>query len=249
MKISLITVIFNNAETLKATIDSVVKQSYSNIEYIIVDGVSTDGSLDIINQHKDKITTFISEPDKGLYDALNKGIRLATGDVVGFIHADDLYASDRIIAQVAKAFEVTGADAVYGDLYYVQKDNPDKIIRYWKSNPFQYSLLKKGWMPPHPTFFVKRELYHRYGMFDTRYRIAADYDLMLRFLGKYRITATYVPEVFIRMRMGGVSNRSLKNIVCKMKEDYSAITRNDVGNLFTLLLKNISKFNQFFRRK
>jgi len=249
MKISLITVVLNNAETLKTTLDSVLGQTYGEIEYIVVDGVSSDGSLDIISQYRHHITTFISEPDKGLYDALNKGIGLASGDVVGFIHADDFYASEHVIASVAEAFEKTGADAVYGDLVYVHKDNTDKVIRYWKSSPFHPAKLKRGWMPPHPTFFVKRERYQKHGLFDTSFRIAADYDLMLRLLGQHRISAVYVPEVFVRMRLGGVSNRSLKNVLRKMKEDLRAMRKNEVGGFFTLFLKNTSKLGQFFLRR
>jgi glycosyltransferase len=249
MKVSIITAVFNGRNTIEDCMKSFLLQSHKNVEYIIIDGGSTDGTLDLIRNYKDKITQLVSEPDKGIYDALNKGIRLASGDIVGFLHADDLYAHKDVIKTVADVIKVQNVDSCYGDLLYVNKNNLNKIIRYWESSPYQYGKFKSGWMPPHPTFFVKREIYDRYGSFNTDFRIAADYELMLRFLVKYRISTQYIPDVLIKMRLGGVSNRSLKNLAIKSSEDYKAWKINNLnGGLFTVLLKNLSKAPQFFKR-
>jgi glycosyltransferase len=191
---------------------------------------------------------FVSEADQGIYDALNKGIALATGDVIGFLHADDLFADDAALAKVAEAFVDSSVDAVYGDLVYVSKSEPDKVIRYWKAGDYSLSKLKRGWMPPHPTLYVRRSVYERLGAFDTSLHIAADYDCMLRFLGPGKINCHYIPEVLVRMRLGGKSNRSLANIVQKSVEDYKALKQNKIGGAGALLWKNLSKLPQFFRR-
>lgn len=247
MNISIITSVYNNKQTISEAIESVLSQTYDDIEYIIVDGASTDGTVDIINQ--DKISTFISEPDNGIYDGLNKGIALATGDVIGFLHSDDLYENNNVIEKVAEAFKKYQVDSVYGDLTYVNKEDPSKVIRYWKSGDFNLKKLRRGWMPPHPTFFVKRKIYEQYGAFDTSFKIAADYDIILRFLGKYQISTHYIPKVLIKMRVGGESNKSLKNIVQKSKDDLRAMRHNDIGHLGSLLIKNVSKLPQFLLRR
>lgn len=249
IKVSVITAVFNNLENIETCIDSILSQSYKDIEYIIVDGGSTDGTLDVIEIHRDKIAKIISEPDNGMYDALNKGIKLSTGDIVGFLHSDDLYAHKEVLKMVIDIFEKENVDSCYGDLLYVNKQDPNKVIRYWKSSHYKYGKFRLGWMPPHPTFFVKKEIYDRYGYFNTDFSIAADYELMLRFLEKYRISTCYIPEVLIKMRIGGVSNMSLKNMVIKSSEDYKAWKVNNLnGGLCTLLLKNISKIPQFLKR-
>lgn len=190
----------------------------------------------------------VSEPDEGIYHALNKGLSLASGDVVGFLHADDFYADPEVLTRVAEAFADDSVDAVYGDLVYVNKSDPDKVIRYWKAGHFEFSKLARGWMPPHPTFYVRRTVYERFGGFDTSFHIAADYDCMLRMLSQANLNVRYIPEVLVKMRVGGKSNRSLKNILIKMNEDARALKKNGVGGLGTLVGKNLSKVPQFFRR-
>jgi len=227
----------------------VLSQTYDNIEYIVVDGASKDGTVEVIQKYGDKITTFVSEPDKGIYDGLNKGIALATGDVVGFLHSDDLFEDEHVVTKIAEAFKVEDVDSVYGDLIYVNKDDISRVVRYWKSGAFGLSKLQNGWMPPHPTFYVKRKVYKMHGAFDTTFKIAADYDSILRFLGREGITTRYIPEVLVKMRVGGESNKSIRNIVMKTKEDIRAMRNNCVGGTITLIYKNISKIPQFFKRK
>jgi glycosyltransferase len=245
MKISVITICYNSAHSIGDAIQSVLAQTYPNVEYIVVDGKSKDTTVEVIKSFGSGISKFVSEPDKGIYDALNKGIKMATGDVIGFMHSDDLYANNQILTKVAALFEKEKTDSVYGDLEYVYKDDTSKVLRYWKSGVFSLSKLKMGWMPPHPTFYVRREVYEKYGLFNTNLKISADYDTMLRFLGKHRITTAYLPEVMVRMRVGGASNRSLKNIIRKSKEDYQAIKDNSFGSVFTLVFKNLRKVTQF----
>lgn len=249
MKISIITAVFNNRPFIESCIRSVRAQSYPGMEYLIIDGGSTDGTLDVISRltpHARLPARVISEPDRGIYDALNKGIRMASGDVIGFLHVDDLFASERVVETVAGCFETHGVDSCYGDLLYVDKDDTNKIIRYWKSRPYERGLLRTGWMPPHPTFFVRREVYGEYGSFNTTFKIASDYELMMRFLGKHGISTRYIPEVLIKMRVGGASNRSIGNLIRKSFEDYKAMKMHDIGGLGTLFRKNLSKIPQFF---
>ena len=248
MKISIITVVWNNATTIKDAIESVLSQTYDNIEYIVVDGASTDGTVEIVQSYGDKISKFISEKDKGIYDGLNKGISLATGDMIAFLHSDDIYASDAIIEEVVLTFKSDKSlDGVYGDLVYTPKADTDKVLRYWKSKEFDSSLLKKGWMPAHPTLFLKREVYEKFGGFDLSFRIAADYDFMLRVLSG-GIKVKYLPEVLYKMRVGGESNKSIKNIILKSKEDLKALKKNNIGGVGTLVYKNLSKVIQFVNR-
>jgi len=249
MKISVVTAVYNARDTIADAIDSVLSQTHPDIELIIIDGGSTDGTIEIVNDYKDSLSVFISEPDGGIYDALNKGIKHATGDVVGFLHADDLFADDCVLVKVARAFSDSSVDAINGDLVYVIKSEPDKIIRYWKAGDFSPHKLKRGWMPPHPTLYVRRSVYERLGAFDTSFHIAADYDCMLRFLGPGKINCHYIPEVLVRMRLGGKSNKSLANIVQKSYEDYKALKRNKIGGVGALLWKNLSKLPQFISRE
>ncbi len=249
LKISIITAVRNGAETLRKCIESIQKQTVP-AEHIIIDGASTDGTFDIIAQYRSSIAKVISEPDKGIYDALNKGIRLASGDVIGVLHGDDFYAHDKVLESVANVFEKRNVDSCYGDLLYVYKNDVDRVIRYWKASEYHHGKFRFGWMPPHPTFFVRREIYEKYGYFNTDFRIAADYELMLRFLEKHRISTYYIPEVLIKMRLGGASNKSLKNLFIKSSEDYKAWKVNDLnGGLYTIFLKNFTKAPQFFARK
>jgi glycosyltransferase len=225
----------------------VVNQTYDNIEYIIVDGASTDGSIELIKDFQkvhDNIK-LISEPDHGIYDALNKGIRHATGDIIGFIHADDMLASNCVISNIIENFKNDNIAGVYGDLHYITTEEPFKIIRNWKSEPFRPKLLRQGWMPAHPTLFLKKTIFERYGNFKLDYRIAADYDFMLRIFKDSTLTFKYLPEVITKMRVGGASNKSLKNLVQKTKEDYRAVRSNNIGGWYLIFLKNISKVRQF----
>ncbi len=244
MKISVITAVWNNCETVAQALESILAQTYTNVEMIVIDGASTDGTREVLERYRDKLAVLVSERDAGIYDALNKGIARATGDVIGFLHADDLLADSTVLARIAGAFSAS-VDGVYGDLLYVRKQNPTQTVRYWRSRPFTPDLCGKGWMPAHPTLYLRRAVYQRHGQFDTSYRIAADYDFMLRIL-KAGTRVVYLPAVLVKMRVGGVSNRSLGNLLRKSREDLRALQQNRVGGMWTLLRKNLSKLPQFF---
>ena len=246
LKISVVTAVYNGAGTIRDALASVKSQSWPHIEQVVVDGASRDGSAELLHSMRDQFAVFVSERDGGIYDALNKGVSRCTGDVIGFLHADDLLADNMALSRVAAAFVDPAIDAVYGDLVYVQKDDPTKVVRYWRSESFDRSRLAWGWMPPHPTFFMRRSLYERMGGFDTSYRIAADYDHMLRVLSS-GIGVAYIPHVQVRMRVGGASNRSLRNIVLKSAEDYRALRSNEIGGIGALVWKNLSKIPQFVK--
>jgi len=254
MKISIITITYNSAKTLPRALESVRSQTYGDIEHIIVDGASTDGTVEIIKNYSkgpsDKVPStkevrWVSEPDGGIYDALNKGIRMATGDVIGFLHSDDVLYSPDSIGQIAAAFESTKADVVYGDLQYC---NGDKVTRRWRSNAFKPSSLKFGWMPPHPTLYVRREVYEQVGEYDSWFRISADYDMILRiFTAGYK--THYIPQVLVSMETGGASNRDAKARLSKTQEDYFVLKKNHVGaGLLTVACKQLRKVRQFLRK-
>lgn len=246
MKVSIITVVYNAASTIEDTITSVLNQSYPNIEYIIVDGQSNDGSIDIIKKYSNKISKFKSEKDEGIYDAMNKGIAMATGDVIGILNADDVYEHSDVIKNIVDKFQEKNPDAVYADLKYVMKDDLNKVIRYWKSGKYRDGKFLYGWMPPHPTFFVKKDTYNKLGLYRTDLKSASDYELMLRFIHVNKINIDYLPEVIIRMREGGVSNHSIKNRLNANKEDRKAWELNNIKpGPFTLILKPLSKLLQF----
>jgi len=247
IKISIITVTYNSAQTIEQTLQSVINQSYKNIEYIIVDGGSTDETLLIIDKYKNNISKLISEKDKGLYDALNKGIALATGNVIGILHSDDFYTNTNVLHLYADIFTKTNAEAVYSDLYYVDKTNTDKIIRKWKSGNYKQNSFLWGWMPPHPTFFVKAEVYKKFSNFNLQLTSAADYELMLRFIHKQKITLSYLPQFTVKMRVGGKSNASVTNRVNANLEDRKAWQINNFKPyFFTLYLKPLRKIVQYF---
>lgn len=250
MKISIITATYNSYTTLGECMNSVLSQNYSSIEYIIVDGASTDKSLDLIKEKaaKHPQIKWVSEPDKGIYDALNKGVSMATGEVIGFLHADDLLANNTIIKDIASTFEKQNCDGLYGNLHYVAVDNTDKVIRNWLSQDFHPRLLKRGWMPAHPTLYLKAKVYYTYGYFDTSYKIAADYDFVLRIFKQKRLQFTFLPKTIVKMRVGGASNRDLKHILQKMREDLHALKHNNAGGLITLFFKNFSKIPQFLKK-
>ncbi|WP_010179194.1 glycosyltransferase family 2 protein [Aquimarina agarilytica] len=250
LKLTIITATYNSSRFIEDCMNSVLSQDYENIEYLIIDGASTDDTLSKVKlaaafNPKIKI---ISEKDNGIYDALNKGVRHATGDIVGFVHSDDFLASKNIFSNIIDVFEKKDVDGVYGDLDYVDKDNVDSVVRVWKSCDFYPSLLKKGWMPAHPTLFLKKQVYRKHGSFNLKYKIAADYDFMVRIFKDETLKFKYVNKVFTKMRIGGASNRSIKNIIHKTKEDYSVIKSNKAGGLDGILNKNVSKIKQFFIR-
>jgi glycosyltransferase involved in cell wall biosynthesis len=245
-RISVITGVLNGVEHIADCIESVLGQNLGSLEYIVVDGGSTDGTVEVIKRYRGRITSWISERDAGIYDALNKGIRLATGEIIGFLHADDIYAHDRVLETVDADLARTDAQSCYGDVVYVDRRNAARVIRTWKSSPYRPGLLRTGWMPPHPTFFVRREIYEKLGGFNTDFRIAADYELMLRFLERGAISTHYIPEVLVKMRWGGASNRSIASLWRKSREDLRAMKMHRVGGLATLLRKNVSKIPQFF---
>ena len=246
-KISIITVCFNSARTLRDTIESIMQQDYENIEYIIIDGGSTDGTLEIIKEYKARINYSISEKDNGIYDAMNKGIQVATGDIVGILNSDDFYPNNYILSIVSKAFSKNSCDAVYGDLVYVDKLNISKINRYWQAGEYTTSKIKNGWMLPHPTFFVKKRFYNKYGLYNTDFRSAADYEMILKLLYKHNINVIYIPMILVKMRAGGISNSNLWNRIRANKEDSLAWTRNQLNKpLFVRVKKPLLKIRQFF---
>jgi len=245
LKISIITATFNSVETIDDCLSSVSSQTYLNREHIVIDGDSLDGTLEVLRSRNNAISVLISEPDKGIYDALNKGIMHITGDIVGFLHADDIYENENILSRIAEAFTDPTVSAVYGDLQYVQKEDLNKVVRRWNSSPFNVSQLAKGWMPPHPTLYVRSEWYKRLGGFDTNYKISADYYSILELFTQVGFKSKYIPEVFVKMRLGGVSNRSFKNIYLKSCEDMNALRRTGVGGIGTLFYKNFRKIIQF----
>ncbi|WPY98250.1 glycosyltransferase family 2 protein [Christiangramia sp. OXR-203] len=248
MKISIITATFNSAANIASVISSLEEQDYPNIEWLVIDGKSKDDTLLKVERYQGQ-KNIISEKDNGIYDALNKGVNLATGEIIGLVHSDDFLATSNIISEVALAFQENGVDGVYGDLQYVNKEDTSKIIRYWKSKQFASDLLKKGWMPAHPTLFLRKEVYEKHGNFNLNYNIAADYDLMLRIFSDSNLKFKYLPKVITKMRVGGASNRSIKNIIMKSKEDFSAISANKIGNPYRILIsKNLTKVKQFYLR-
>ena len=249
MKVSIITPSFNSADTIENTIQSVLLQNYPDIEYIITDGGSTDGTVEVINKYKNKINKFVSEKDKGVYDGMNRGIKRATGDIIGILNSDDIYASNDVIERVVNEMAENNADCCWGDLVYVDAKNTDKVIRYWKSSEYKEGKFKKGWMPPHPTFFVKKWVYQKYGLFNLDFPISADYELMLRFLEKYKIRSCYIPQVLVKMRIGGQSNKSIKNIIKGNIECYRAWKINGLkANPLIFFFKPLSKVTQYFKR-
>lgn len=247
LKISIVMAVFNNQEFVADAINSILCQTYKNVEFIVIDGESTDNTLQVINEFKQSIDLIISEPDKGIYDALNKGINAATGDVIGFLHSDDVFADCNVLDRVAQMFNATGCDGLYSDLEYVSKSDKNNVLRFWKSCDFQPSLLQKGWMPPHPTLFLRKAVYKDVGLFSLNYQIASDYEFILRLFQNRKYHICYMPKTNVKMRLGGKSNKKISNLLLKSKEDL-AIMNNYGLNGWTLLMKNISKFRQFIER-
>lgn len=245
MKITIITAVYKSAETVGQAIASVAGQSHRNIEHLIIEGASGDDSLAEVQAAAHDRMVVTSEPDTGIYDALNKGIGRAVGDVIGLVHADDYLAHEDVLADIATAFSDPQVEAVYGDLDYVSKADTSRVIRHWSSGPYLADRLAQGWMPPHPTLYLRRSVFDRIGVYDTRYRIAADYDFVLRYFSETRAQPVYLPQVLVKMRVGGESNRSLGRVIRKSREDYAALRQNQIGGIGTLLRKNASKLGQF----
>jgi glycosyltransferase involved in cell wall biosynthesis len=245
LKISIITVVFNSQNTIERCINSVLGQSFKNIEYIIIDGGSTDDTCRIIENYSENIDVFISQPDNGIYDAMNKGIALATGDVIGTINADDFFADDDVLYNIEKVFAEQDTLILYGDLDYI--DSREKVIRKWRSGSYRRGKFNWGWMPPHPTFYCKKNLFDQLGVYKLDYGSAGDYELMLRFIHFNNINAYYLNKVLVKMVVGGVSNKSIGNRVQAMRFDLKAMQNNNIFlPIVTLLFKPLRKVTQFF---
>ena len=248
MKITIITVVFNGAKYIRSAIQSVLSQDYDNIEYIVIDGGSTDGTVDIVKEYQDKISVFISEPDEGIYDAMNKGIALATGNVIGILNSDDFYIDEFVIEKVVKEFEEKNVDSVYADLVYVEPKNLNKTVRYYDSSKFNPSKFSYGWMPAHPTFFVKKDTYEKHGVFRTDLKIAADFDILIRFLLTHKISYSYMQEVLVKMRVGGVST-SFNSIWINNIETLRVCRDNGIKtNIFKILSKYPAKISGLLKK-
>lgn len=249
MTITIITVVFNAVKTVEETLRSVFSQIYPDIEYIVIDGASTDGTVSLLKKSRHRIAKFISESDRGVYDGMNKGLSQAGGDIIGFLNADDVYEHQNVLKRVAEVMSDQEIDACYADLVYVDKDDPRRVVRYWKSCPYEEGLFLKGWMPAHPTFFVRRSVYERLGGFDLAYPRQADFELTMRFLHVHKIKAKYVPEIFVRMRTGGLSNSSWSGILKGNLEAHRALKKHIRKSVpFFIFRKVLSRIPQFFAK-
>ncbi len=249
VKISVITVCRNSQDTIKDTISSVNQQTYVDVEHVVVDGHSSDNTMAIVRASP-SITNYVSEPDNGIYDAMNKGIAMATGDIIGILNADDFYIDDTVLCDVQKVFMDDSVDACFADLVYVSQDNTDNVVRYWKSQNYKSDLFKTGWMPAHPTFFVRKRVYEKYGVFDLSYKIAADFELLFRFIEKNKIRTMYLQRVIIKMRLGGTTNKSLSNILTQNREIVSMLRTHydDFSVIQFAFVKLTNRLAQFFFR-
>ena len=251
MKVSIITVCYNSEQYIRSTMESVLAQDYSDIEYIVVDGSSTDTTIDIVKAYEPLFygrMKWISEKDNGIYDAMNKGIAMASGDIIGILNSDDLFASPDSVEKIISVFDEKGVDCMYADLYYVSQSDTDKIIRHWQSG--KRKDFSKGWHPAHPTFYVNKNVYLQFGVFNLTYKFAADFELMLRLIEKHNISIWYLPEVLIKMRLGGTTNKSLKNIIKGNIECYKAFKENSIQvSIIYPLFRIFPKTMQFFRKK
>lgn len=246
MKISIITATFNSASSIAECIHSVNTQSFKNIEHIIIDGSSTDHTLEIIKNTPSRITKIVSEPDKGIYDAMNKGIAWANGDIIGILNSDDFLASDDILELIAQTFEKENCDAVFGNLDFVAPNNTEKVIRKWKSSPFKEGSFAKGWHSPHPTFYVRREVYEKYGTFDISLNVSSDFEIMLRFLERHKIKAHYLDRIIVKMRYGGESTGSLRKIIRGNRNIIKAFKKNGIKvSPFYPFIRLIPKLKEF----
>ena len=248
MRISIIIATFNRDHFIESCVLSILRQTIKDIEIVIIDGRSTDSTLDKLQPliENNQNIKFYSEPDLGIYDALNKGIEKANGNIIGFVHSDDILFEANIIERIVNTLQNSEIDGVYGDLEYVHRSDVNMVLRYWKSCPFNNQLLKKGWTPPHPSLYLKKEVYNKHGKFNLEYKISADYDFILRIFKDDSLKFEYIPRVITRMRTGGISNKNIKNILIKTFEDFKVIRKNKIGSIGTLLRKNTSKIKQFY---
>jgi glycosyltransferase involved in cell wall biosynthesis len=247
-KISIITTTYNSAKTIRDTLNCIRQQDYPLIEHIIIDGNSIDDTLKIVAEFS-HISKIVSEKDNGIYEAMNKGVSLATGDVIGILNSDDIYSNDSIITIVAKEFEDENIDVLYADLQYVKHNNFNRVVRTWKTGKLNRKSFYYGWMPPHPTFFVRKKIYDKVGLFNTSLRSAADYEMMLRILLKHQVPSKYIPQVIVKMRSGGISNSSMRNRIKANKEDRLAWKLNGLKPyFFTLYAKPIRKIAQYLKK-
>lgn len=248
MKVSVITTSYNSGHTIKDTLVSVATQDHPNIEHIIIDGGSRDNTMEVVSRFP-HVKVVVSENDGGIFHAMNKGLERCTGDVICFLNSDDWYHTNEVISKVVRYMHLTDCNVAYGDLQYVQQYNPDRIVRTWKSGQYRKQNLYYGWMPPHPAFFAKKEVYEEVGFFNTELTSAADYEIMLRILLKHEHQACYIPDVLVKMRLGGYSNASLKNRLRANNEDHQAWIMNGLKpSLLTRYLKPIRKIPQFIFR-
>lgn len=248
MMISVVTVCKNAAETIEKTVQSVASQTYGNVEHIVVDGASNDGTVDVLERSSEMIGQWVTEPDNGIYDAMNKGVSMAKGDVIGFLNADDVYAHPNVLARISEVFLSEDVQACFGDVVMVRSDL-ETVVRYYRSNRFSPSRLSKGWMPAHPGLYLKTNLFHRYGNFRTDYRIAADYELVVRYFGVHQIAYRYLPEVLVKMRVGGASTRNINSNLILNREIVRACRENGIQtNLFKVLLKFPQKMMELLSR-
>jgi glycosyltransferase involved in cell wall biosynthesis len=246
IKVTLITVTLNSEKFLEDAIQSVMAQDYPNIEHIIIDGESTDGTLNILSKYNGHIAKWVSEKDYSMYDAINKGMKMASGDIIGTLNSDDMLASTDVISKIVECFELKKVDAVYGDLVYVEKDNTTKILRKWKGGEFNINRFRYGWMPAHPTFYFRRSLLDTCGYYETHFFTAADYEFMARYLFYYRVSAAYVPKLIVRMRNGGMSNSNIFRRLRANRRDYLAMKKNRVPMPFLVaFLKPLIKLHQY----
>lgn len=251
MKVSIVTACYNSAATISDTLRTIQMQTHQDIEHIVIDGGSTDGTLEILEKNRHRIAYLVSEPDKGLYDAMNKGILKATGDVIGLLNSDDLFADEHALQHVVEALSNPDIDACYGDLVYVNQSDINQVARYWKSGPYQDSLIGRGWIPAHPTFYVRKEIHDKHGMlFNTDYKLAADYEVLLRLLYAHKINVAYIPQVMVRMRLGGTTNKSLQNIINQNKEIFKVLKQYDYPVSFPRFACNkmMSRAQQYLKR-
>lgn len=249
MKVSIITVTMNSERYLSDCINSVRRQNYRDIEHIIIDGKSTDGTLNIILENLNHISYWVSETDRGMYDAINKGLEMATGDVIGILNSDDMFASADAVKSIVDCFETTGSDTVYGDLVYVDASNTQKILRYWKGISYKRSRFRYGWMPAHPTFYMRRELIEQFGIYENHYYTAADYEFMARYLFLHKVSSQYIDTMLVKMRSGGISNENFKSRLRANRRDFLAMRKNKIPfSFFVSILKPLIKLPQFNSR-
>lgn len=249
MKVTIITVTYNSEKYLEDCIRSVLSQDYTDLEYIIIDGKSSDGTLSIIKKYESQISHWISETDRGMYDAINKGMAIATGDVVGILNSDDILASDDVVRKIAEAFQQQQTDTIYGDLEYVDPNDLNKIYRVWKGKPYNRNMFRWGWMPAHPTFYIKRELVAKFGGYENHFYSAADYEFMSRYLYYHKLSSFYLPKLFVKMRRGGQSNQGILKRLRANRRDFLAMRKNKIPFPFIIsVLKPLSKLHQYRKR-